>query len=112
MLTFFTVSISVHPTIYEFLINHIHISFPGLDLSIVIDILNFDTYYIWKTEETMYSTTVSPKRKYTLFPSRVLKTEGGQMKSKRCAKLTIDLVQTGPSLILKLKEMAAYQQHP
>ena len=29
------------------------------------------------------------------------------MKSRRCAKPTIELVQTGPSLILKFKEMAA-----
>ncbi len=48
--------------------------------------------------------TVSPKRKYTLLSSRVLKTEGGQIKSRRCVKATIKLVQTGPSLILKFKE--------
>ncbi len=29
------------------------------------------------------------------------------MKSRRCAKTTIELVQTGPSLILKFKEVAA-----
>ncbi len=34
---------------------------------------------------------------YTLLSSQVLKTEGGQMKIKRCAKPTIELVQTGPS---------------
>ena len=49
-----------------------------------------------------YITTVSPKRKYTLMSSQVLKTEGGQMKNRGCAKPTIELVQTGPSLILKL----------
>ena len=54
--------------------------------------------------------TVSPKRKYTLLLSQVLRTEEGQMKSRGCAKPTIELVQTGPSLILKFKEMAAYQQ--
>ncbi len=32
------------------------------------------------------------------------------MKSRRCAKATIELVQTGPSLILKFKEMAALPQ--
>ena len=32
------------------------------------------------------------------------------MESRRCAKPTIELVQTGPSLILKLKEMAIYHQ--
>ncbi len=32
------------------------------------------------------------------------------MKSRRCAKPTIELVQTWPSLTLKFKEMAAYQQ--
>ncbi len=31
------------------------------------------------------------------------------MKSRECAKPTIELVQSGPSLILKFKEMAAYQ---
>ncbi len=36
--------------------------------------------------------TVSPKRKYTLLSSRVLKTEGGQMKGWGCAKPTIELV--------------------
>ncbi len=50
--------------------------------------------------------TVSPKRKYTLLPRWVLKIEGAQMKGRGCAKPTIELVQTGPSLILKFKEMA------
>ena len=47
--------------------------------------------------------TVSPKGKYTLLSSQVLKTKGGQMKSRGCAKHTIELVQTEPSLILKFK---------
>ncbi len=47
--------------------------------------------------------TVSPKRKFTLLSSRVLKTEGGQIKSRRCAKPTIELVQTEPSLIFKFQ---------
>ncbi len=45
--------------------------------------------YFWNKSLT----TVSPKRKYTLLSSWVLKTEGGQMKSRRCAKPTIELVQ-------------------
>ncbi len=57
----------------------------------------------------IHSHTVSPKRKYTHLSSQVLKTEGGQMKSRGCAKPPTELVQTGPSLILKFKEMAAYQ---
>ncbi len=56
--------------------------------------------------------TVSPKRKYTLLSSQVLKTEGAQMKSRGCAKPTIKLARIGPSLILKIKEMAADQQKP
>ncbi len=56
--------------------------------------------------------TVSPKRKYTLLPSRVLRTEGVQMESRGCAKHSIELVQPGPSLILKFKEMAAHQEKP
>ncbi len=56
--------------------------------------------------------TVSPKRKYTLLPSWVLKIEEGQMKGRGCAKPTIELVLSGPSLILKFKEMAAHQQKP
>ncbi len=56
--------------------------------------------------------TASPKRKYTLLSSWVLKTEEGQMKSRGCAKPTIELAHTGPSLILKFKEMVAYQQKP
>ncbi len=52
--------------------------------------------------------TVSPKRKYTLLSSWVLKIEGGQMKGRGWAKPTTELVQTGPSLILKFKEMAAH----
>ncbi len=35
-----------------------------------------------------FKDTVSPKRKYTLLSSQVLKTEGGQMKRRRCAKPT------------------------
>ncbi len=58
----------------------------------------------------MYTYTVSPKRKYTLLSSWVLIIEGGQMKGRGCAKPNIELVQTGPSLILKFKEMAADQQ--
>ncbi len=50
--------------------------------------------------------TVSPKRKYTLLWSRVLKPEEGQMESMGCATHSNELVQTGPSLILELKEMA------
>ena len=45
--------------------------------------------------------TVSPKRKYTLLSSWVLKTEGVQMESRGCATLTIEIVQTGPNLLLK-----------
>ncbi len=37
--------------------------------------------------------TVSSKRKYTLLSSRLLKTDRGQMKSRGCTKLTIELVQ-------------------
>ncbi len=39
------------------------------------------------------SVTVSPKRKYTLLSSQVLKTEGSQRKSGRCINPTIELVQ-------------------
>ncbi len=48
---------------------------------------------------TSHRATVSPKRKYTLLSSRVLKIKGGQMKGRGCSKPTIELVQTGPSLI-------------
>ncbi len=54
-------------------------------------------YVSWR-EMSFYSlTTVSPKRKYTLLSSWVLKIEGGQMKGRGCAKPTIELVQTGPT---------------
>ncbi len=49
---------------------------------------------------------------YTLLPSRVLKTEEGQIKSRSYATPTIELVQTGPGLILKFKEMAINYQKP
>ena len=52
-----------------------------------------------------YGHTVSPERNNTLLLRRVLKTEEGQMKSRGCTKPTIELVQTGPNLILKFKEM-------
>ena len=38
--------------------------------------------------------TVSPKRKYTLLSSRVLKTEGGQMKRRGCAKPNLWILGT------------------
>ena len=58
----------------------------------------------WVIELSIHR-TVSPKRKYRLLLSWVLKTEEGQMES-RCATPTNEFVQTGPSLILKFKEMA------
>ena len=73
---------------------------------------NSKEYLFYEVKLCLFSYTVSPKRKYTLLPSRVLKTEGWQMKSRGCPKRTIELVQNGPSLILKFKEMAAYQQKP
>ncbi len=53
--------------------------------------------------------TVSTKRKYTLLSSGVLKTDGVHIESIWCATPILELVHTGPSLILNFKEMATYQ---
>ena len=62
--------------------------------------------------ESPTGNTVSTKRKYTLLSSRVLKTKEAHMESTGCATPTIELVHTGPSHILKFKEMVTYQQKP
>ena len=42
----------------------------------------------------LFTFTASIQRKYTLLLSRVLKTEGGHLKSMECAKPIIEFVQT------------------
>ena len=46
------------------------------------------------TSDIFLGIRVSVKRKYALLSSRVLKTEGGQMKSRGCTTPTIEVVPT------------------
>ncbi len=80
---------------------YLHVNWPNWSLSNSNILIDQDNEF-----------TVSPKRKYTLLSSQVLKTEGGQIKSRGCAKPTIELAQTGPSLILKLSKQGLVQFGP
>ncbi len=65
----------------------------------------YSTVITHKTKEAILAPdtwgTVSPKRKYTLLSSQVLKSEGGQMESRGCATHSSELVDvTHPLLFL------------